>query len=55
MHMTGACITNEQIRNGEVIRMASVDYFEFDQNGAAAAQQDSFDIQPSDGFMTSCY
>jgi hypothetical protein len=55
MHKTGARMTNEQIRNGEVIRMGSVDYWDFDQNGVSASQQDSFDIQPGDGFKTSCY
>lgn len=55
MHETGARMTNEQIRDGEVIRQATLDYWEFHQNGNAAIQQDPFVIQPGDGFKTSCY
>jgi hypothetical protein len=55
MHEIGARITNEQIRNGEVIREAVLDYWEFHQNGNAAIQQSPFIIQPGDAFKTSCY
>lgn len=55
MHETGARMTNEQIRDGEVIRVGSVDYFEFDQNGNVAVQQAPFEIWPGDSFKTSCY
>ncbi len=55
MHETGARILNEHIRDGEVIRQASLDYWEFHQNGNAAIQQDPFVIQPGDGFKTSCF
>jgi hypothetical protein len=55
MHKTGARITNEQIRDGEVVRTGKIEYWEFDQNGNAAVQQDPFVIKPGDGFRTSCY
>jgi len=54
MHQTGARITNKQIRNGEVIREAVLDYWDF-HNGNTAIQQDPFIIQPGDAFKTSCY
>jgi hypothetical protein len=55
MHQTGMRITNEQIRDGQVIRTGAIEFWEFDQNGNAAALQDPFEIQPGDGFKTSCY
>jgi Copper type II ascorbate-dependent monooxygenase, C-terminal domain len=55
MHQVGLRITNEQIRDGEVIHTASVEHWEFHQNGNAAVQQGSFVVQPGDGFKTSCY
>ena len=55
MHESGARIMNEHIRNGEVIRRASLDFWEFHQNGNAPIQQDPFVIQPGDAFKTSCY
>jgi len=55
MHQTGARMKNEQIRDGQVIRSASIDFWEFHQNGNAAVQQDPFTIMPGDGFKTTCY
>jgi Copper type II ascorbate-dependent monooxygenase, C-terminal domain/DOMON domain/Copper type II ascorbate-dependent monooxygenase, N-terminal domain len=55
MHEIGARMTNEQIRDGQVLRTAAIDYWEFDQNGNAAIQQDPFVIKPGDGFKTTCY
>eukprot|EP00429_Kryptoperidinium_foliaceum_P006414 CAMPEP_0176006552 /NCGR_PEP_ID=MMETSP0120_2-20121206/2780_1 /TAXON_ID=160619 /ORGANISM="Kryptoperidinium foliaceum, Strain CCMP 1326" /LENGTH=595 /DNA_ID=CAMNT_0017339293 /DNA_START=320 /DNA_END=2107 /DNA_ORIENTATION=- len=55
MHEAGAMIKNEQIRNGETIRMATVEYFEFYQNGSPSPLQDAFRVQPGDAFKTSCY
>jgi DOMON domain/Copper type II ascorbate-dependent monooxygenase, C-terminal domain/Copper type II ascorbate-dependent monooxygenase, N-terminal domain len=55
MHSTGARITNEQIREGVVVRKASVEYWEFDQNGNTAVQQNPYNVLPGDGFKTACY
>jgi Copper type II ascorbate-dependent monooxygenase, N-terminal domain/DOMON domain/Copper type II ascorbate-dependent monooxygenase, C-terminal domain len=55
MHEVGLRMTNEIIRNGDVVHKAAVEYWEFDQNGNAAVQQGSFVIQPGDGFRTTCY
>jgi hypothetical protein len=37
------------------VRTATIEYWDFDQNGNAAVQQDPFVIKPGDGFRTSCY
>lgn len=55
MHETGLRMTNEQIRDGEVLRSANVEFWEFEQNGNAVVQQDSFTVKPGDSFRTTCY
>lgn len=55
MHATGTRMTNEQIRNGQVVRQASVEVWEFDQNGNVPVQQEPFQILPGDSFRTNCY
>lgn len=55
MHSKGTRMVNEQVRQGEVIRDASVEVWEFDQNGNLAVQQDSFEFLPGDAFRTKCY
>lgn len=55
MHKEGARIVNEQLRDGDVVRFGSIDFWEFEQNGNAAVQQDPFVVQPGDSFRTSCY
>lgn len=54
MHEAGLRMTNEQIRNGEVIRSGNVEHWDY-QSGLAAIQQGSFTIQPGDSFRTTCY
>lgn len=55
MHGTGTRMTNEQLRNGEVVRNSSVEVWEFDQNGNVPIQQQPFQIFPGDSFRTNCY
>ena len=55
MHATGARMTNEQIRNGEVVRTAATEVWDFDANGNIAMKQDEYKLQPGDGFRTKCY
>ena len=55
MHQVGTRITNEQIRNGQVIRQASIEVWDFDQNGNAAVQQEPYEVLPGDSFRVSCY
>jgi len=43
------------MRDGQVIRSAAVDFWDFDQNGDQAVQQGSFEIMPGDAFRTRCY
>ena len=55
MHQSGTRMYNSQVRNGEVIRTANVDFFDFDQQGSFATVQPPYQIQAGDGFETSCY
>jgi hypothetical protein len=55
MHQTGTRMTNEVIRNSQVVHESMVDVFEFDQQGSFKVQQDSYQIMPGDSFKTSCY
>ena len=54
MHEVGVTMFNEVIRDGEVMRRASVDYFDFDQAGLHEVQQGTFTIKPGDSIRTSC-
>lgn len=54
MHRAGDAMTNQQIRDGQVIREGRVDFFDFNHQGAYAIQQEPFDIQPGDSFKTTC-
>lgn len=47
--------TQQQIRNGTVIRESKVEFFEFEHDGEHMARQDSFEVLPGDSFRTSCY
>lgn len=55
LHETGRRIVNEQIRDGEVLRKASVEHWDFHQNGNAAIAQAPYLVKPGDGFKTTCY
>jgi Copper type II ascorbate-dependent monooxygenase, C-terminal domain len=55
MHKTGIRMTNELIRNGEVVNSAAVDVFEFRQQGSFKVQQEQYKILPGDSFRTTCY
>jgi len=55
MHQNGVSMYNQQVRDGEVIRSGSVDFFNFAQNGGPAVQQDPFEVKPGDGFKTVCH
>jgi hypothetical protein len=55
MHQAGLTMSNNQIRDGQVIRSnAHVDYFDFAQQGGYAVQQEPFQIYPADSFQTTC-
>ena len=53
MHETGVRAVNEQIRDGEVVRESSVDFFDFGAGGIQHARQEPFALQAGDGFRTS--
>eukprot|EP00980_Cylindrotheca_fusiformis_P003633 scaffold815_cov120-Cylindrotheca_fusiformis.AAC.1 len=55
LHETGVRIVNELVRNGEVVNRATVDYFDFRQNGINAIRQKPYTVYPGDSFRTRCY
>lgn len=55
MHQSGVRMTNEVIRNGEVVNRANVDVFEFDQQGTFRVPQRQYQFFPGDSFRTTCY
>lgn len=55
MHKTGARMVNRQMRNGEEVRMSSIDYNDFYMAGQYVPPQEHFVVKPSDTFETECY
>mmetsp|Transcript_10951 Transcript_10951/g.18178 ORF Transcript_10951/g.18178 Transcript_10951/m.18178 type:complete len:618 (-) Transcript_10951:1445-3298(-) len=55
MHKTGVRMVNEAIRGGEVFHTATVEIFDFEQQGGFQPQQDSYQLQAGDKFRTTCY
>lgn len=54
MHQKGLTMSNEHIRDGQVIRRSEVQYYDFAQQGAYSVQQPPFQILPGDSFSTKC-
>ena len=55
MHKTGRSMYNYQSRDGAVIRVGAVDYFDFDQQGLYSVPQAPFQIEAGDSFRTECF
>jgi hypothetical protein len=55
MHNAGKSMQNYQLRDGKVIRVGQVQFWNFDQQGAFAVKQPTFQIQPGDSFQTTCH
>jgi hypothetical protein len=55
MHRTGVRMTNEVIRDGEVYHYASVEVYDFEQQGSFNAQQQPYQLEAGDSFRTTCY
>jgi len=55
MHKTGTRMVNEVIRGDEVVHMAKVEVYDFDQQGSFQPQQDAYQLQAGDKFRTTCY
>jgi Copper type II ascorbate-dependent monooxygenase, C-terminal domain len=47
-------MSNSHVRNGEVIRRAEAQFWDFDQQGSLTVVQQPFTIAPGDSFRTSC-
>ena len=55
MHSIGASMTNELIRDGEVVHTGRVDFFNFDMQGNQVVEQAPYLVQKGDAFRTTCY
>jgi hypothetical protein len=55
MHQSGYAMYNQHVRDGQVVRTGSVDFFDFSQSGGPAVQQQPFEVLPGDSFSTRCY
>lgn len=54
MHKTGVAMSNEHMRDGEVIRVGKSEYYDYSQQGAYTVQQPPFEVLPGDSFRTTC-
>ena len=54
MHKSGVSMLNSQIRDGQVVRVGEVQFWDFAQQGNLAVVQEPFKILPGDSFRTSC-
>jgi len=55
MHAVGKRIVNEVIRGGETVHQSYIDYWDFDQSGTPAMQQETHQVFRGDVFRTTCY
>ena len=55
MHQTGVRMTNEVVRGDSVVHSASVDVYDFPQQGGFHTPQSSYKLLPGDSFRTTCY
>jgi len=55
MHKSGVRASNTVKRNGAVVHEASVDFFDFAQNGVLSPQQEAYQIFAGDSFHSTCY
>ena len=55
MHGRGRRMVNQIIRNGTVIHEATVDYWDFAQNGLKSVQQQPYVVRVGDQIRTICY
>lgn len=55
MHQKGARMVNQQIRDGEVIREATVEHYDYRYAGMVSVMQGSYSVKRGDMFKTTCY
>ena len=55
MHATGKRIVTDLFRGDEIVNTASIDYWDFDQNGAAVVRQKPYKLKKGDNYHTTCY
>jgi hypothetical protein len=54
MHKSGVSATNLVKRDGRIVHEARVDYFDFEQRGSLAPQQQAYQIMAGDSFHSTC-
>ncbi len=55
MHSYGERIVNQVHRDGEIIHESHIDYWDFDQTGTPAPQNEPYLVKKGDSFKTICY
>jgi len=55
MHYKGKRMVNELIRDNKVVNTATIDYWDFDQNGAPIVRQAPYTLKKGDSYRTQCY
>ena len=55
MHASGVRMYNRQMQGFRTKRVASVDFFDFDQQGSYSVIQEPYTIQRGDSFQTRCF
>jgi hypothetical protein len=55
MHATGKRIVTDLFRGDKIVNTASLDYWDFDQNGAAVVRQKRYKLKKGDNYHTTCY
>lgn len=55
MHRNGISAYTQHFRNGQLLRTARANYFEFDQQGIQLVAQHPYQILPGDSFRTTCF
>jgi Copper type II ascorbate-dependent monooxygenase, C-terminal domain/Copper type II ascorbate-dependent monooxygenase, N-terminal domain len=55
VYKTGIQATSELIRNGTIVNKATVEFFDFAQQGGQLVQAEPFTILPGDSFRARCY
>jgi len=55
MHKSGVRMIHSQIRNGQVVRSAKIDVYDFEHQGNFEPRNVPYEVQPGDSFQTTCY
>ena len=54
MHTHGLTMKNELIRDGQVVHVGLVDFYDYNQQGTFGVPQEYFEVRPGDSWRTTC-